>query len=155
MRYFYLFWWNVRIWTTKFFCQVRTFHSIYHVDVINLRVSSYLCELRGACSYILGFAPTRKFKPSHLRRFYFSVWNVRIQTTKFFCRVRILPSVWREMRPTCGAFLTICLRCTWQIYSLSPRPEISNRRICGGFTIGESCDIIPGIGGEYAKKHKR
>ena len=24
-------------------------------NVINLRVSSYLCELRGACSYILGF----------------------------------------------------------------------------------------------------
>ncbi len=47
----------VGLWirTTKFFCRVRTFHSIYHVDVINLRVSSYLCELRGACSYILGF----------------------------------------------------------------------------------------------------
>jgi len=33
----------------------------------------------------------------------------------------------------CGAFVTICLRGTWQIYSLSPRPEISNRRIRGGF----------------------
>ncbi|MBQ2858831.1 MAG: hypothetical protein IJE82_00515, partial [Alphaproteobacteria bacterium] len=41
------------------FTKVRTFHSIYHRNVINLRVSSYLCELRGACSYILGFAPTR------------------------------------------------------------------------------------------------
>ena len=33
----------------------RIFHSIYHKYVINLRVSSYLCELRWACSYILGF----------------------------------------------------------------------------------------------------
>ena len=37
----------------------RIFHSIYHKYVINLRVSSYLCELRWACSYILGFAPIK------------------------------------------------------------------------------------------------
>ena len=37
------------------FVGVRIFHSIYHENVINLRVSSYLCELRWACSYILGF----------------------------------------------------------------------------------------------------
>ena len=41
------------------FVGVRIFHSIYRQKTINLRVSSYLCELRGACSYILGFAPTR------------------------------------------------------------------------------------------------
>ena len=33
----------------------RIFHSIYRQKTINLRVSSYLCELRSACSYILGF----------------------------------------------------------------------------------------------------
>ena len=38
------------------FVGVRIFHSIYRQKTINLRVSSYLCELRRACSYILGFA---------------------------------------------------------------------------------------------------
>ena len=37
------------------FVGVRIFHSIYRQKTINLRVSSYLCELRRACSYILGF----------------------------------------------------------------------------------------------------
>ena len=37
------------------FVGVRIFHSLYHKYVINLRVSSYLCELCWACSYILGF----------------------------------------------------------------------------------------------------
>ena len=37
------------------FVGVRIFHSIYRQKTINLRVSSYLCELRWACSYILGF----------------------------------------------------------------------------------------------------
>ena len=44
------------------FVGVRIFHSIYRQMTINLRVSSYLCELRGACSYILGFAPTSNKK---------------------------------------------------------------------------------------------
>lgn len=91
-----------------------------------------------------------------MRYFYLFWWNVRIQTTKFFCHVRIFPSVLRRMRQTCGAFLTI-LRCVWLlanllivtrsaqcagcvypriyancaglvlIYSDSPRPEIQNR----------------------------
>ena len=37
------------------FVGVRIFHSIYRQKTINLRVSSYLCELRRACSYIFGF----------------------------------------------------------------------------------------------------
>ena len=37
------------------FVGVRIFHSIYRQKTINLRVFLYLCELRRACSYILGF----------------------------------------------------------------------------------------------------
>ena len=44
--------------------------------------------------------------------FLFILVELWIQTTKSFCRVRIFPSVWCEMRQTCGAFLTICLRLT-------------------------------------------
>ena len=42
--------------------------------------------------------------------FLFILVELWIQTTKSFCRVRILPSVWCEIHQTCGAFVTICLR---------------------------------------------
>ena len=57
--------------------------------------------------------------------FLFILVELLIQTTKFFCRVRIFPSVWRELCQTCGAFLTILLHIVCKIYLLSPRPRNS------------------------------
>ena len=37
----------------RWFVGVRIFHSIYRQKTINLRVSSYLCELRRACSWLM------------------------------------------------------------------------------------------------------